>query len=203
MLAKCVTASMAFLLVAVAVAQDIPPAKDCDPQVPQVPQVPEAKRTVLGLYVTAREAYEQWNANRETVKILDVRTPEEYYFVGHPAMARNIPLMFLARQWDGKTRLPVMKANARFVEQVKAHFKPGDTILIMCRSGVRSKCAVDRLAKEGYKHLYNIVDGMEGDSVKDTESVFVGKRMRNGWKNSGAPWTYEIDPKLAFLVKPR
>ena len=29
-------------------------------------------------------------------------------------------------------------------------------------------------------------------------SVFDGKRMRNGWKNS-APWVYDIDPEKLIL----
>ena len=33
-----------------------------------------------------------WEADPENVKILDVRTPEEYLFVGHPPMAWKIPL---------------------------------------------------------------------------------------------------------------
>ena len=40
--------------------------------------VPKGKQTVLGLYVTAREAYVQYRAAPERVKIIDVRTPEEY-----------------------------------------------------------------------------------------------------------------------------
>ena len=51
--------------------------------------LPESKRTVLGLYVTAKEAFEKWKADPSNVKILDVRTPEEYIFVGHPAMAKT------------------------------------------------------------------------------------------------------------------
>jgi hypothetical protein len=34
---------------------------------------------------------------------------------------------------------------------------------------------------------------MEGGQVKDADRVFDGMRMRNGWRNSGLPWTYEID----------
>ena len=30
------------------------------------------------------------------------------------------------------------------------------------------------------------------------ESVFNGKRMKNGWKNS-APWVYSIDPEKIIL----
>jgi len=45
--------------------------------------LPKEKQTVLGLYVTAQQAYEKWKAASEKVKILDVRTPEEFLFVGH------------------------------------------------------------------------------------------------------------------------
>ena len=47
-------------------------------------QVPEKKQTSLGLYLTAQEAYDMWKADPKRVNILDVRTPEEYIFVGHP-----------------------------------------------------------------------------------------------------------------------
>ncbi len=36
------------------------------------------------------------------------------------------------------------------------------------------------------------------DKVKDPDSVFHGKRMRNGWKNS-VPWVYDIDPEKIIL----
>jgi rhodanese-related sulfurtransferase len=59
--------------------------------------------------------------------------------------------------------------------------------------------AVNALAKAGFTNVYNITDGVEGDEVTDLESVFVGQRLVNGWKNSGAPWTYEIDPARVVL----
>jgi hypothetical protein len=62
--------------------------------------LPKGKQTVLGLYVTAREAHEKWKADPEKVKILDVRTPEEYLFVGHPTMAWKIPLAAQIYEWD-------------------------------------------------------------------------------------------------------
>ena len=40
---------------------------------------------------------------------------------------------------------------------------------------------------------------MEGSQVKDPDSVFDGMRMKNGWKNSGLPWTYDIDPARMLL----
>ena len=62
--------------------------------------IPKGKQTVLGLYVTAREAYEKWKAEPDTVKIIDVRTPEEYLFVGHPTMAWKIPIAIQIYEWD-------------------------------------------------------------------------------------------------------
>ena len=66
------------------------------------PELPKEKQTTLGLYLTAKEAYDKWKADPDKVKILDVRTSEEYLFVGHPAMAWNIPLMLQTYQWDAE-----------------------------------------------------------------------------------------------------
>ena len=68
----------------------------------------------------------------------------------------------------------------------------------MCRSGVRSAMSVNMLAQAGYQNVYNIFDGMEGDMVDDPESAYHGKRMRNGWKNAGLPWAYDLDPTLVW-----
>jgi rhodanese-related sulfurtransferase len=163
------------------------------------PELPKEKQTTLGLYVTAKETYEKWKAEPEKVKILDVRTPEEYLYIGHPAMAWNIPLFFQSYEWDAEKKHFPMKPNPDFMKQIKATFQPSDIILITCRSGGRSAMAVNQLAEAGFKNVYNITDGFEGDIVKDTESVFVGQRMVNGWKNSGIPWTYTIDPKLMLM----
>ena len=161
-------------------------------------QLPERKQTTLGLYVTAAQAYEMWKAAPDQVKVIDVRTPEEYAFVGHPEMAWNIPLAFVTYQRkDGKTAYDVMW-NADFVAEVKGIAGPTDILLVTCRSGDRSAMAVDKLAAAGFTNAYTIVDGVEGDKVEDPGSVFVGKRMRNGWKNS-APWVYGFDPEKIIL----
>ena len=56
----------------------------------------------------------------------------------------------------------------------------------------------ERACGRRVQNAYNIVDGVEEDLVHDPDSVFVGKRMRNGWKNS-APWVYSIDPEKIIL----
>jgi rhodanese-related sulfurtransferase len=165
----------------------------------QQQSVPEAKQTAVGLYMTAKQAYEKWKADPENVKIIDVRTPEEYVFIGHPAMAWNVPYKFIEHRWDEAKSKPVMRMNQNFVLRVKEIVKPSDTILVTCRSGNRSTPAVDLLAEAGFDNVYNVIDGVEGDKVKDPKNVFYGKRMKNGWKNSGLPWTYDLDPKLMWL----
>jgi rhodanese-related sulfurtransferase len=69
--------------------------------------IAQARQTTLGLYVTAKEAYHMWQADPEGVKILDVRTPEEWVFVGHTPMAVNVPVEFMAYVWDEEARIPV------------------------------------------------------------------------------------------------
>ena len=156
--------------------------------------VPDSKRTLLGLYVTATEAYAKWKADPEKVTIIDVRTPEEYIFVGHPEMAWNIPVKVVVYELDGEQRKVTMKSNPHFVNQVRRVISATDTVFLICRSGGRSSSAANQLTEAGFKHVFNVIDGFEGDKVDDPESVFRGKRMKNGWKNAGLPWTYDADP---------
>jgi hypothetical protein len=60
---------------------------------------------------------------------------------------------------------------------------------------------VNFLAQAGFKHAYNVVDGMEGDLVADPDSVFQRQRLKNDWKNSGCPWTYNLAPDRMILPK--
>ena len=160
---------------------------------------PKEKQTVLGLYVTAREAYEMWQAVPDKVMILDVRTPEEYLFVGHPAMAWKIPVIAQSYVWDAEKGKFPMALLPDFVSRVKEVAQPDDTILITCRSGGRSAIACNLLAQAGFTNVYNIVDGMEGDGNGDSDSVAQGQRLKSGWKNAGCPWTKTLTPERMVL----
>ena len=164
-------------------------------------ELPKAKQTTLGLYVTAAEAYQMWKATPDTVKVIDVRTPEEFAFVGHPEMAWNVPVAFVTYERKAGKFVYGPRMNATFVEQVREIAQPADVLLVTCRSGGRSAIAVNQLAAAGFTKAYNIIDGVEGDLVEDPASVFNGKRMKNGWKNS-APWGYTIDPEKVILEEP-
>ncbi len=160
--------------------------------------IAEARRTSLGLYVTSKEAYDMWQAD-PSLRILDVRTPEEYVFVGHAPMATNVPFALQTYEWDPEQSALRWELNPDFVTAVKAWARTDETLLVSCRSGGRSAKAIDMLAAAGYTNLFNVLDGMEGSKIEDRDSVFDGVRMKNGWKNSGLPWTYEIDPSRMKL----
>ena len=163
--------------------------------------LPKGKQTSLGLYMTAKEAYEKWKAEPEKVMILDVRTPEEFLFVGHPTMAWKIPVAVQSYEWDAAKGQFPMKPLPDVASRVKKVAKLDDTILVMCRSGGRSAIAVNMLAQAGFTHVHNIIDGREGDAVEDPASVFLGQRLKNGWKNSGCPWTYKLTPDRLSISK--
>ena len=192
-----ILASLALLLVTVPLADGAePPAK-------APPAIPRAKQTTLGLYLTASEAYEKWKADPEHVKILDVRTPEEYLFVGHAEAAWNVPLLLQTYMWDASGRNLAMVPNPDFLARVQGLFEPTDTLLVICRSGGRSARAVDRLAEAGFTRVYSVVDGMEGDRIDNPANLRTDQRAKNGWKNSDLPYTYDLDPGKMSLPAAR
>jgi rhodanese-related sulfurtransferase len=161
--------------------------------------LPPQKQTVLGLYATAEEAFEMWQADPNKINILDVRTPEEYVFVGHPTMAYNIPFQLFNYKLAVLNKEPLMTANPNFTAEVNRKFKTSDTILVICRSGNRSAAAVNAMAAAGFKIAYSVTEGFEGDRVKDPDSSVYDKRLKNGWKNAGLPWTDQLNPQLMWI----
>jgi rhodanese-related sulfurtransferase len=118
--------------------------------------------------------------------LVDVRSVAEYVLVGHPTMAVNVPLSF----WDD--RQANFTANDNFLQDLKRRFQPDDTLIFMCRTGGRSLRAAQAALKAGYTKVYNVVEGFEGPNDEK------GYRTKGGWKNSGLPYTYEANPKLAY-----
>lgn len=155
-------------------------------------KVPQPKRTTLGLYLSAKEAYDL--AQKEKVLFIDVRSREEVNFLGMPTIAdANIPYMEMDPMyaWNEKKDSFKLVPNSEFVSLVSDRVKTkgmskDSPIIVMCRSGDRSALAANLLAKDGYTKVYTIVDGYEGNMSKD------GRRSVDGWKNSGLPWSYKL-----------
>jgi len=114
--------------------------------------------------------------------LIDVRTPEEWAYVGLvnlDALHRNIFYV----PW---LLYPHMIANTAFVDQVKDAVNPKkDTpLLFLCRSGVRSAHAANTFTGLGFTQCYNVAGGFEGDLDDDHH-----RARQNGWKAAGLPWT--------------
>ena len=164
------------------------------------------KQTKLGLYMTAEQAYKHTEANMDKTLFVDIRTPSELNYLGAATvMDVHVPAVFMdTTGWDDKKHRYKRAPNKNFVADIdKALKKKGlskaDTVILMCRSGKRSATAVNTLAKNGYTKVYTVVDGYEGDKVKEGENK--GKRMKNGWKNAGLPWTYSLDKDYMYITK--
>ena len=163
-------------------------------------ELPKMKQATYGLYLAASEAYAMWKTAPEKVKVIDVRTPEGLACAGHPEMAWNIPIAFVSNQRnDGKFESGP-RPNSAFVAQVKEIAQPAETLLATCRSGGRGALAVNLPSAAGFTNASKIGDGAEGYPVQDPESVFHGKRMENGWKNS-APRGHALDPEKIILAE--
>jgi len=151
-----------------------------------------------GADVSAGTAYELWKADPDRVTILDVRTRAEYALVGHPPMAHNIPLAFWTDRFDAARGDYRMEQNPDFLEQVKKRIDATDRVLVLCRSGQRSGFAASLLQRAGFERVHNIADGFEGRIVADSGGLITGNPSKDGWKQSGAPWTYELAPALVY-----
>lgn len=164
---------------------------------------PAYRETNLGLYVTAREAFELLEQN-ESALLIDVRDPVEIKFTGFAEPTDiHVPWVLAdTARFDKEGSTWPMVRNTDFETQVAAaletHRASADTpIIVMCRSGAtRSAPAADAIAEMGFSEVYSVSDGFEGGTLSEGDPK--GVRARDGWRNSGLPWSYEIDPDVAW-----
>lgn len=113
-----------------------------------------------------------------TAVLIDVRTRPEWQYVGVPALAGR-ETIFLS--WQD---YPEMKPHADFAAAVAAAGVGRDQpVLLLCRSGVRSRSAAIALTAAGYREAYNVAEGFEGALDDKGHRGKVG-----GWKKAGLPW---------------
>src|SRR5574343_161480 len=163
-------------------------------------QLPEIKRSRQGLYLTPQQAYDMKKANPAGVALFDIRTRAEAMFVGWPSDADALvpflePPEFTS-EWDDKRNAYKLEPNQDFIPELERRLKAlgldnNAPIILLCRSGDRSAKAADRLQTAGYSKVYSVAEGFEGDMAKDGR--LAGQRPVNGWKNTGLPWTYNLD----------
>mgnify|MGYP001051277289 CR=1 FL=1 len=166
--------------------------------------LPEIKRSKLGLYLEAREVPAFLKQHAPKVLFIDVRTAEEQLFVGVPDGIDGTTSFGIMNysKWDDKKNTYLRYPNPDFLGQFEMWaldkgIDKGDPIVLICRSGDRSAMSADLLARYGYSNVWSVVDGFEGDQAKDGPDK--GKRVVNGWKNAGLPWSYNLDRKKAYM----
>ena len=116
------------------------------------------------------------------VAFIDVLSDMEYLFIGHPLGSVNIP-------WIEE---PNWEVNPHFVRDVRKlvlggvidspehHSVP---VLLICRSGNRSDEAGKLLVENGFKRVYNIVQGFEGELDDNHQRGTIA-----GWRFDNLPW---------------
>ena len=126
--------------------------------------------------ISVQDAWERIQAG---ARLVDVRTMAEWNFVGLPDLGGN---RVHCVEWQS---FPSGAANPAFVAQVEEDLG-GDKetpVLLLCRSGARSRAAAIALTAAGFAQAFNIVGGFEGDA-----DAHGHRGQRNGWKAQGLPW---------------
>lgn len=104
---------------------------------------------------------------------IDVRSEMEFLFVGHPVGAIMVP-------WnDG----PDWEINPHFVAHVKKAASVDRPVVLICRSGNRSKDAGAALEQAGFTSVYNVLHGFEGELDEHHQ-----RGRTAGWRHDGLPW---------------
>ncbi len=115
------------------------------------------------------------------VLLIDIRSTAEFTFVGHPRDGVHVP-------WVDE---PDWEENPDFVKDVRMHaadvVEPHEIltapILLICRSGKRSVVAAWRLVQHGFRNVWSVDEGFEGDLDDDQH-----RGTFNGWRHHGLPW---------------
>jgi rhodanese-related sulfurtransferase len=127
-------------------------------------------------------ATEAWNRlkNDPQAQLLDVRTVAEWNFVGLPdlsGLGRRVHCV----EWQS---FPSGGRNSGFVtEASQALADPKAQVMVICRSGARSRAAAIALTQAGFAQAFNIAGGFEGDADEEGHRGHV-----DGWKASDLPW---------------
>lgn len=129
--------------------------------------------------VTSTEAWEMLARETDAV-LVDVRTEFEWRHVGVPRL-EDLGKEVVTVSWQF---YPDMRQNPEFVAELRQKgVAPDAKLLLICRSGNRSKWAAQALTVLGFERCYNVADGFEGPP--DVE----GRRgVIEGWQAAGLPW---------------
>ncbi len=131
--------------------------------------------------LTPQAAWKKIQTEPKTI-LIDVRSHMEFLFIGHPTGAISIP-------WIDE---PDWIINPNFLREIRqlvlgglSHDSSGYNvpILLICRSGKRSREAGVYLLQNGFTNVFNITDGFEGELDDQHHRSTLG-----GWRFAELPW---------------
>lgn len=168
--------------------------------------IKEKWRTPFALYVDAKQAHAMKQEKGDEILLIDVRTRPELKYVGMAeGVDANIPVRTFNTEfaWSDKSSTFRTSVNDDFVAAVERLLAAKNkdrqtTLLLMCQSGSRVPIAARLLHKAGFTSVYTVWDGFEGAKAKDGDDK--GKRVVNGWKNAGLPWSYKLDKEKMYFA---
>lgn len=144
-------------------------------------------------YIHADDAYAL--LENEDTYLLDIRTPCEWYYVGHPDVEGKVfNISYWLWEINPKTKEYEYNRLPKFFdENVARLFKDGDTIIVMCKSDGRggrasteledpTTPACQRLEELGTYTVYNLGGGFESPGKVHDGITYIG------WKPSGLPF---------------
>ncbi|HSC66976.1 MAG TPA: rhodanese-like domain-containing protein [Cellvibrio sp.] len=108
--------------------------------------------------------------------LVDVRAVEERKFVGHVPNTLHVA-------WQVG---PALIKNPRFLRELENKLPKDAVILLLCRSGKRSAAAATSATAAGFKHVFNVREGFEGD-LDDRQQ----RGASGGWRQRGLPWVQD------------
>ena len=108
--------------------------------------------------------------------LVDVRAAEERKFVGHVSNTLNVA-------WQTG---PALIKNPRFLRELENKLSKDSVILLLCRSGKRSAAAAANATAAGFKNVFNVREGFEGD-LDDRQQ----RGASGGWRQRGLPWVQD------------
>ena len=131
--------------------------------------------------LTPRQAWEILQTDPSAV-LIDIRSNMEFLFVGHPKGAVHVP-------WIDE---PDWEVNPHFVTEVRQVMLGGVVcegedgcapVILICRSGKRSLDAGKKLRESGFRQVFHVDEGFEGELDDDHH-----RSSRGGWRFAGLPW---------------
>lgn len=158
------------------------------------------------LGISPEDAYTKTQQTKQKVLLVDVRDPVEIMFIGFTdSVDVNIPFLTVDRtKWNTERNFFDMSRNPDFVAQIKAELaKRGwdekTEVITMCRSGSeRGEPSAKVLREAGLVNARFVVNGFQGSSQK--EGPHAGKRLKNGWQNSGLPWGSKMNADKMYRL---